>query len=218
MKKHILITRPLHDTATHYLHFISGELMKEIGTVGECVIIDLDEEKVTRKEFEKVLDKVNPRLVILNGHGSYDSVSGQNEVILDKENVAKLKSKIVYAVVCDSASELGEFAVNVGKAEAYVGYESNFMIIIDPQTTTTPTKDKNFKPFKELHKTFILSVISGLTVSQSVKKTKEHIRQLIREYGVRGIKDRFGDAPLIRFALYWDLTCLKAYGNLNAAF
>ena len=76
-KKCILMTRPLHDIPTQYLHFLSGELKKEIDSVGEYTVIDLETEKAVRKEFEKALDKANPRLVILHGHGSYDSVLGQ---------------------------------------------------------------------------------------------------------------------------------------------
>src|SRR3989338_1415976 len=152
MKKLILITRPSYDTPTHYLHFISGELKKEIEFVGEVSVIDLETNKATRKEFEKALDKANPRLVLFHGHGSYDSISGQNgEILLDKRNVKKLKSRIIYAVVCDSASELGETAIRSGEAEAYVGYDSRFVIVIDPERSTTPINDKNFKPFKDTH-------------------------------------------------------------------
>ena len=44
------------------------------------------------------------------------------------------------------------------------------------------------------------------------------ISKLIRKYGVQSIRDKYGDAPLIRFALFWDLMFLKGYGNLNAVF
>ena len=78
MKKYILITRPLHDMPTSYLHFISGELKQEINSVGEYTVIDLEKDKAVRKEFENAIDSMNPRLVIFHGHGSYDSICGQN--------------------------------------------------------------------------------------------------------------------------------------------
>ncbi len=218
MTKHILLTRPLHDIPTSYLHCISGELKKEIESVGEHKVIDLQKEDAVRKKFEKALDKINPRLVVLHGHGSYDSVIGQNEVILDKNNVCKLKSKIVYAVVCDAALDLGESAIKNGNAEAFIGYDSEFVIIVDPQKSAIPMKDKNFRPFKDVHKMLVLSLVSGCTVSTSLDRTKTHMRKLIREYGVRGIKDKYGDAPLIRFGLFWNLLCLKKHGNGDAVF
>lgn len=214
----ILITRPLHDTPTKYLHCLAGELKKEIDNIGEYNILDLEKEKAVRSEFEKALDKFNPRLIILHGHGSYDCVNGQYEIILDKDNAIKLESKIIYSVVCDSSLELGEFAVERGRAEAYVGYEANYMIIIEPDRSTTPTKDKSFRPFKETYITFVISLLSGLPIAKCIEETKNHSRKLIREYGIRGIKDQYGDAPLIRFALFWNLFFLKAHGNMDAVF
>jgi len=217
MKKHILITRPLHDIPTSYLHFISGELKQEINSVGEYTVVDLERENAVREKFEKAIDSMNPRLIILHGHGTYDSIAGQNyEIILDKENVAKLESKIIYAVVCDSSQELGDFAIEKGKAEAYIGYEANYMVVIDPERSTTPQKDKNFLPFKQAYTTFVLSLLSGFKIFECMERTKRQIRDLIREYGVRGIKDKYGDASLIRFALYWNLFFFKAHGKLEA--
>jgi len=217
MTKTILITRPQHDRATKYLNFLSGEAIKEIEKVGEYTIIDLDHIKAVRKEFEKALDKANPRLIILNGHGSYNSVLGHNnEVILDNNNIYKLNSKIIVAIVCDSALQLGKFAIENGNADSYIGYAANFMIITEESRTTTPHKDKNFKPFMEVYVTLIFSLVSGLTTGESVKKTKNHIRNLIKDYGILGIRDKYGDAPLIRFGLYWDLFYLKVLGKENS--
>ena len=213
MKPVILITRPNHDIPTGYLHAISGELKDKIEDTGDFSIIELEVSKVTRINSEKALEKSNPRLIVLNGHGSYNKVYGQHEVILDENNIQKLQSKIVYAVVCDSSLELGEFAVENGKAEAYIGYEAYFMIIIEPSRSTTPLKDNNFKPFREIYVMLVLSLLSGFNVAESVEKTKMHIKSLIKDYGVLGIRDKFGDAPLIRLGLFWDLYFLKYHGN-----
>lgn len=216
-RKTILITRPLHDKPTQYLHYLSGELKRLIDVVGEYSIIDLEEAKATREKFEKALDKSNPRLVVLNSHGNANSVMGQNEVILDEENINKLKSKIIYAVVCDSSQHLGEQATNKGGADAYIGYSSQYMVVIDPARSTTPSKDKNVKPFEAVYASTVLSLISGMTVGESVEKTVVQTKRLIRDYGVLGIRDKFGDAPLIRFALYWNLYFLKIHGSSEVA-
>ena len=115
-----------------------------------------------------------------------------------------------------SALQLGKFAIENGNADSYIGYAANFMIITEESRTTTPHKDKNFKPFMEVYVTLIFSLVSGLTTGESVKKTKNHIRNLIKDYGILGIRDKYGDAPLIRFGLYWDLFYLKVLGKENS--
>jgi len=218
-KKMILVTRPSHDYATSILFYLSGKLFSKIEKVDEYGIINLTENKVIRSNFEKAL-KTNPRLVILNGHGSQNQVYGHGfeEVILDEHNMHLLDSKIIYAVACDSAQQLGELSVEVGKAEAYIGYELQFMISSDPSKSTTPSKDENIVPFERIYCSMILGLIAGLSVNDSIKKTQEMIIQLIRQYGVSAIKDKYGDAPLIRFALYWDFVSLKYFGSGDAKF
>lgn len=214
--KTILFTRPNHDFQTSYLHFFAGNLIKEIKQIGEHKLIDLDGKKAIRKTFEQSISKKEPRLIILNGHGVYNAIFGYNEIILDSENIDLLNSKIVYAVACDSAEQLGELAVSKGNADAYIGYNARFMIVIDPSRTTTPSKDKNVLPFLKSYSSLILSLLAGLTVEQSIENSKTEMRRSIRRYGVSGIRDEYGDAPLIRYALFWNLCFLKGNGNLSS--
>ncbi len=215
--KTILFTRPNHDFATSYLFYFADNLIKEIRQIGEYNIIDLDGKKAIRKTFEQSMHKKNPRLVILNGHGSSDAVLGYGEeVILGSKNIGLLNSKIVYAVACDSAERLGELAVDDGKADAYIGYNARFMIVIDPSRTTNLSKDKNILPFLKSYSSLVLSLLAGLTVEKSIENSKQEMRRLIRKYGVSGIRDEYGDAPLIRYALFWNLCFLTGNGNLSA--
>ncbi len=217
MKGKILFTRPYYDQATQYLHYISGQVLDNIKKVNEYSIIDLDDRKISRSSFEKAINKGCPSLVILNGHGTKDAVYGSpQEAILDECNVRLLAKKIVYAVACDSLEGLGEMSVKKGGAACYIGYGANFMIIVDPTRSATPSKDKNILPFIQVYATAILSLVAGLSVGESINATKSKIKSLIREYGVYGIRDQYGDAPLIRLALYWDLFYLNAYGDFGA--
>ena len=202
---------------TACLHYFSEKLIKSINEVGEYKIINLEKERATKENFEKCLTKTKPRLLVLNGHGFKCAVCGHmGEIILHEDNISVLGSKITYAVACDSSEELGEKAVSKGKADAYIGYEANFMVVIDPTRSSTPSKDKNLKVFIKPYMALVLSLISGLNVGEAVNNTKKALKDLIREYGVYGIRDKYGDAPLIRFALYWDLTFLKGYGDLSS--
>ncbi|MBL7169532.1 MAG: hypothetical protein ISS48_00760 [Candidatus Aenigmarchaeota archaeon] len=219
MAKKILFTRPCYDLETKYLHCFSDKLIKEIKLIGEYNPINLEDSDVTRENFEKAIRKGNPRLVVLNGHGTKDSIFGHDdEVIVDENNVDLFDSKIVYAAVCDSLGGIGLDATSKGGADAFIGYESEFMIIVDPTHTSTPKKDKNSKPFKEVYVKLIIALLSGLSVEESIEMTKKLMRKLIREYGTYGIRDKYGDAPLIRMALFWDLYFLNAHGNLDVVF
>lgn len=217
MKQVVLFTRPTHDVATSCLHHFSDNLIKEIKTMGEFTVIDLQDGDVTKENFEKAIAKVNPRLVILNGHGSKESICGHNNnIILDEKNINLLESRITYAVACDSCEHLGEIAIDKGLAEAYIGYEAQFMVVVDPSRSSTPSKDENLKVFIKPYAAMILSLISGFDVGRSIEETKKVLRDLIKLYGVYGIRDKYGDAPLIRFALFWDLNFLSGYGNMSA--
>ncbi len=214
--KTILFTRPNYDFPTSYLHYFADNLIKEVRNIGEYNIIDLEGKRAIKSNFEQSVSKKSPRLIVLNGHGSPNAVWGHNEVILNSDNVNLLNSKIIYAVACDSAENVGELAVNRGQADAYIGYNARFMIVIDPSRTTTPAKDKNILPFLKSYSALVISLLAGLTVEKSIERSKAEMRHLIRSYGVSGIRDEYGDAPLIRYALFWNLCFLKGNGNLSS--
>ena len=217
-KKSILFTRPNHDYETSCLHYFSKNLVDEIRYVGEYKVINLEGSKANKKEFEKNIKKVEPRLVVLNGHGNKDTICGhKDEIILEEDNINLLQSKIAYVIACDSSEKLGDIAIEKGNADAYVGYDAYFMVVADPTRSSSLSKDKNIKVFKKPYAAMVLSLVSGKNVRESISDTKDILRSLIREYGVYGIRDKYGDAPLIRFALFWDLHFLKGYGNLSSS-
>lgn len=180
-------------------------------------ITDLEGSKATRANVEKFLLKENPRLVFFNGHGDRNCVAGHNdEIILDKKNICLTKNKIVYSLACDSLESLGALAVKSGTA-AYIGYRARFMVVSDPTRTSTPAKDKNALPFRRACHALISSIINGETVGQAIRKTKEEYKHSIRSLGTSE-DDPYGDIPLIRFALAWDLEFLDMCGNPVATF
>lgn len=214
----ILFTRPNHDYETSCLYYFSKNLVKEIKEIGEYTVINLEGFKANKREFEKSMKKAEPRLVVLNGHGNKDAICGhKDEVILEDDNIRLLQSTITYAIACDSSEKLGDIATKRGNADAYVGYDAYFMVVTDPTRSSNPSKDKNIKVFKKPYAAMVLSLVSGRTVSEAISETKGVLRSLIREYGVYGIRDKYGDAPLIRFALFWDLHFLTGYGDLSSA-
>ena len=217
MVKKFLITRPNHDIITSYLYDFSKEIVKITKDSKEFHVTDLEGSKATRINLEEYNLKENPKLIFLNGHGDRTNVCGyKSEIILDNKNIEITKNKIIYALACDSLAELGENAVKKG-AEAYIGYKASFMLIRDTSRENTPAKDKNALPFKRACTVLINSLIFGTPVNESIERTKEEYRKLIRSYGTSE-DDPYGDTPLIRFALAWDLEFLDMEGNGLAHF
>ena len=217
MVKQFLITRPNHEVITAYLHDFSKGIVKTVKETNDIHVTDLDGSKATRTNLERSLTKDNPGLVFLNGHGDRKRVAGhKDEIILDEKNIILTKGKIIYALSCESLEDLGEIAVNNG-AKAFIGYKAKFMFIRDPSREGTPHKDKNALPFKKACFALIDSLVFGNTVSKSIQCTKKEYIDSIRSYGTSE-DDPYGDTPLIRFALAWDLEFLDMNGNSSACF
>src|SRR3989338_9661118 len=118
----LLITRPEHDPGTRYLSRWSERVIEE-AQKRNFDVIDLHKEKATRKEFEGRVKKIQPEFILINGHGSENSVTGHdNEVLVQHgDNEALLHNRITYAVSCDSAAVLGTECVKKGKT-TFLGY------------------------------------------------------------------------------------------------
>lgn len=128
MAKTILITRPEHDITTKYLSKWSEKIIKEAKDKGYSVV-DLKGDKATRNRFIGTLEKTSPKLVVLNGHGNDNLVSGHdNEPILNDSDKA-IAGKILYTRACRSARKLGKNSISSG-ASAYLGYEEDFIFLI----------------------------------------------------------------------------------------
>jgi len=217
MAKNFLITRPNHDITTSYLHDFSKETVKTAKATMDIHVTNLEGSNANRKKLEKALTKENPGLIFLNGHGDRRRVAGyQDEIILDGKNVELTKEKIVYALSCDSLEDLGQTAVEKG-AKAYVGYKARFMLVRDPSREGAPNKDKNALPFKRACSALITSLVFGNSIEKAIELTRKEYRHSIRSYGTAK-DDPYGDTPLIRFALAWNLEFLDMHGDPKATF
>lgn len=217
MVKQFFITRPRHDKETSYLHSFSKAITKITKGNKMIRLTELEDSKANRKNVEDSLSTTDKTLAFFNGHGDEKTVYGyQDKPILDSGNVSLTKGKIVYALACSSLVQLGELAVKKG-AHAYIGYKNEFMLIGEPSKSATPDKDKNAAPFRKACHVLINSLINGISVKESIEKTKIEYEKLIRNYGTSE-DDPFGDAPAIGFALSWDMLCLDLVGNPHSTF
>lgn len=143
-------------------------------------LVDLHQDKVSKKEFEGRIFKTDPCFVILNGHGSEDAVGGHNNEILVKngENEQLLKGRVTYAVSCDSAEKLGPACAD--ENTAYIGYRKNFVFNINQKYLTRPLDDKGAARFLEASNQVSISLIKGHTAQEASRRSKEYFKRAIR--------------------------------------
>ncbi|MDI6806430.1 MAG: hypothetical protein QMD14_01285 [Candidatus Aenigmarchaeota archaeon] len=155
MKSKFLITRPRHDSIVNYLFYWSREIIK-FAENKNILFSDFRDKNANRKNVEKFLNTQNPRLVIFNGHGDAKTICGYNNepLIVKDENEELLTLKIIYAIACNAAKELGESAVEKG-CDSFIGYENRFGFAVDSTRIATPQKDKIAEPFKKFSNTVV---------------------------------------------------------------
>jgi len=214
MGKSLLITRPEYDETTYYLSQWSKEIIEEAKRKG-IGIIDLYRDKANRKRVIGILEKRNPELVFLNGHGGEDFVAGHdNEIILKDGDEKSLRFKIICARACKSAKVLGEKSIHCG-AVSYLGYKEDFVFWYDPASISKPLKDKTAKLFLEPSNYLILPLLKDHSTGDADKKAKSLFRKNIRELLIKG--PSVEEYYFIR-SLYWDMINQVCLGRNDATF
>lgn len=207
MPQAIAITRPFYDDTTSYLHRWNLEVVKHARNKSNSVV-DLDKKRANRKELESVIKKLNPEIVIFNGHGKEDTIFGQDNEVLIKvgENEYILKNSIVFSLSCSSAKVLGPASIKAG-ARAYIGYKEDFIFAYTEGFSTRAEQDPLAKLFLEPTNKIALSLVSGNSPEDSHKRGinsfLKNLQQVLLSTSSEGYIARF---------LVWDLsnqTCIQ---------
>lgn len=206
----IIITRPEHDPATRYLSCWSG-LIIEVANKKNIEITDLRREKATKKELEGRLCKINPTLVILNGHGNDECIYGHDneELISSNNNSDLLKGRVTYAVSCNSAKKLGKACAD--ENTAYIGYDESFVFNIERKYLSQPLLDQRAERFLQPSNQVSLSLIKGHTAEESSQSSKKSFREVIQK-----LLPSISNDPHARedaADLFWDMNHQVCEGN-----
>jgi hypothetical protein len=210
MAGHLLITRPEHDYATRYLSAWSEKLFDLIKSKSYS-IIDLHQERANRKEIESIISKRNPSLVVINGHGSDDMVSGHDNNLLIKagDNSFFLNNRITYAISCRSACVLGkEIAKNA--ETTYIGYQDDFILVYIEKYRTRPIEDKFAGLFLDPSNLVVTTLIKGHSAREAVLRAKQEFLRNIQKFLTSKVKS--DDSSALRY-LVWDMRNLILQGD-----
>lgn len=202
MKHSILVTRPNFDLTTRYL-FVWAKKIIELATEKCGQVFDLNGKRANRKEFESMTRKHEPSLVFLNGHGDSDVVAGQNneELVRAGENEKILKSKIIYALSCRSGKILGPESIKSG-AEAYIGYDEDFIFLYEENKQTHPEQDKQAEMFLEPANQVMVSLLKNHSPHEAHLNSKKAFARKIMKF--LSSESSATESSAIRY-LIWDM-------------
>ena len=211
--KNILITLPEYDDTTFYCSKFSEELVKFARESG-FQVFDIRKDKVNKITVSAILREKNPILVLFNGHGSDEMITGHNDesLIQTPDDIHLLKSKIVHSLSCSSAKKLGKDAVENG-AVCYIGYENDFIFFFDKNKTARPLEDDTAKPVFESSNQVAFSLIKGNDAGESFVKSQKTYEKWINYYRLHG---ELLEAPQNLIALMWNKESQIIHGDKMA--
>ncbi|MCH7568753.1 MAG: hypothetical protein IIA87_05005 [Nanoarchaeota archaeon] len=213
MKKGIIITLPDYDDTTEYLSKWSFEILDEARNKS-VKIKKLRGKEVNRKDFEKVVSKLDYRMLIFNGHGSESSIFGYKEEIIIEENDNDeiLKERITYARSCESASSLGIKSMKNTDEGCFLGYNLPFTFYIDYKWNANPRKDNVAGLFLSSSNLIPISLIKGNSANEAHGKSKKQMLKNIKKI----LRNKTMDSFLIAEALWNNYTSQTIIGNKEA--
>jgi len=172
MKKGLLITLPRSDDVTEYLYFFSKKIIQECEKKG-INVKSLEKSEVTKKNFISNLESYDYRLIVLNGHGEVDYVTGHKgeKLIGIRSDAKKLSNRITYARSCWAAAGLGVSCMKEGNDGCFIGYDIPFMFLMDTTWASNPIKDNTAKIFFDTSNKVPLGLIKGKTTKQAHKES-----------------------------------------------
>lgn len=175
----ILITQPDFDRTTRYISAWSKEV-EEFSINRGNKTITLEGLRANRSEFESVVRKIEPQLIMLNGHGNDSEVAGQdNETLLDSKSDEDItKGKIIYALSCSAAKTLGFNCVRRG-TEAFIGYSEEYIFLHSHIKVSRPREDERAALFFKPSDLIPVSLMKGNTSQDSYQGSKDMLRRTI---------------------------------------
>jgi hypothetical protein len=162
----LLITRPRHDSGTHWLYHWSRQII-DVATNRGIDVYDMSKSKANRKKILSYINKKSPETIVLNGHGNSSSVSGHsgNELI-NIHDASLFKGMDVFVRACDAGQVLGRLMVQHG-ADGFVGYKEKFIFPYDKDYMKDPLQDALAAPCLECSNQVGVSLLKGHTVKEA---------------------------------------------------
>lgn len=182
MQSGLIVTCPTHDDATAYLtHFSKSVISEAIEKSLKNKIIENKELNID--SFTKILNKLDYKLIFINGHGSEDSIFGYKDNIILKlgTNDKLIKERIVYARSCHAGITLGPECMKNTREGCFIGYTLPFIFYMDEKWTTKPNNDNIAKLFLEPSNLIPISIIKGHSTLEAYNNSKRQMLKIMNK-------------------------------------
>ena len=187
MEKGLLITLPKYDDVTEYLAVFSEPIISECKQKGIKFKV-LAKENANKKNFESNIQALNYNLIVMNGHGAINCITGHKEekIINVGDNEHLLCDRITYARSCWSAFGLGKSCMKNNKTGCFIGYMIPFMFLMNITWAPTPIKDNLARIFFDTSNLVPIGLIKGQTANQANENSKKSMLKLIKKTLLKG--------------------------------
>jgi len=212
----LIVTSPV-DEPTRYAYYYWKRYARTPTQNGYEVVIL---KNASLPMFQKSLEKYNPRLIILDGHGGRKATEINNHVIVGVEsydpelglkvygtNTYLLANRIVYLATCNCGKELAFRVMDAG-AIAVLAYREPF-IFLSADRIPNPLKDEVAQPFFISFLQPALQLANGKTFGEAVNITRKAF-----EY-YRDLAEQRRDEQSAKY-LNFDALSLVALGDMEA--
>jgi len=182
MNRILLTSRPKYDDGTEYLAYYASLIIKKAQSLG-IKTKDFEGRSVTPENITKFIQKKNPRLVFINGHGNETTLEGDKGKVLFSinKNLGLLKNRIIYARACNAGISLGKEVVKQSSG-CFIGYISPFSFWIDETMSTKPSSDKIAALFLEPSNEVMNSLIKGNKGKIANEKSKRMMVKNMKKF------------------------------------
>jgi len=209
----LIVTRPKYDDGTEYLSYYASLVIKEARDKNISVS-DFEGEEANKGDVTKFIEKRNPNIVFVNGHGNEDSLYGHKEIIFSMDNINLLKGRLIYARACSAGAKLGKGVVK-GNNGCFIGYKYPFSFWFDEKWSAKPSNDNIAKLYLEPSNQVMLSLIKGKNSQEAHEKSKALMLENMKRILVLEEKKEPGTMGMLQI-LWNNFDGQVIYGNFFA--
>lgn len=183
MSRVILVSNASHDIPTEYLDSWFGKIIELAKQQKDTVLFELKKERSNRVEFMELIERENPQLVIFNGHGNDELITGFNQdiLVMCDDNESILEGKIVHSMACESAKSLGQKCITIG-TRAFIGYKEKFHLVhLGKESVAEQVNDPIASFFLEPAYEVIVALVEGNTTGDAHARSQNMYKKKLLE-------------------------------------